>query len=121
MLRAGCAERVALAKADLAARLPLPDRSVDAVLVDLPFGKRHKSNLGISRLYSLGLAEACRVLREGGVVVALTTHKTLLSRVVLAQPLLQPVSRHEICLGGLMTFAIKARRKATPACHPPLL
>jgi tRNA (guanine6-N2)-methyltransferase len=104
---------VTLAKADLAARLPLPDESVDAVLVDLPFGKRHKSNIGISRLYALGLAEVCRVLRAEGVVVALTTHKKLLSRVVEAQPLLQPVLRREICLGGLMTYAIKARRKSS--------
>jgi hypothetical protein len=40
--------------------LPLPSASIDVTLVDLPFGKRHKSKLGIRQLYTLTLAEVCQ-------------------------------------------------------------
>ena len=82
--QARCAERVSLARTDLAAQLPL-------------------------RLYILGGVR--EIGRAGGVVVALTTHKKLLSRVAVTQPLLQPASRHEVCPGGLRTHAVKACRR----------
>lgn len=79
-------------------------------LVDLPFGKRHKTKLGIKVLYASALDEICRVTKVGGVVVALTTKKTVLSQVIAADGRWQPVLRHEVCLGGLLTCAIVARR-----------
>lgn len=91
--------------------LPLPPASIDVTLADLPFGKRHKTQMGIKQLYTLTLAEICRVTRSGGVVVALTTKKTVLSSVVEADDRWLPVSRHEVYLGGLVTYALVARRR----------
>ena len=50
-LAAGCAGRVEVVHGDCTC-LPLRQHSVDVTLVDLPFGKRHKSPLGIKALYS---------------------------------------------------------------------
>ena len=46
----------------------------------------------------------------GGTLVALTTHKKLLSRLVTAESRWLPVSRHEISLGGFYAWAVVARR-----------
>ena len=95
-----------------ATQLPLPDGHVDAILVDLPFGKRHKGSLPLSQLYALAAAELCRVCRAGGVMVALTTHKHLLSRVVRDEPRWQPVARHELSFGGLTAYVVVAKKRA---------
>ena len=74
---------------------------LDVVLVDLPFGKRHKSKsrLPLSQLYARTAAELCRVTKPAGVVVALTTHKVWNSS-----------SSHQL----LQLFP-----PAPPACYPP--
>jgi hypothetical protein len=53
----------------------LPDASVDALLCDPPFGKKHGSCGIIKRLYPHMLAEGARVVRPGGVAVILTMAK----------------------------------------------
>lgn len=108
--RAGCASRVGLLHADCT-RLPLEDGSVGMVVVDLPFGKKHKSEMPLSKLYELTLAELCRVMRVGGALVALTTHKHLLSRVLRDEERWLPVARHELSFGGLTAYAIVVIRK----------
>ena len=60
--QACCAERVSLARADLAAQLPLPDES-DTVPVDLPFERYRTSKVGISIPYAMGVEE---IGRAGG-------------------------------------------------------
>ena len=66
-----------------AGALPAPDRSVDAILVDLPFGHTigtHTTNL---ELYPRLLYEAARILVRGGLIVAITEDIRLWERVVV--------------------------------------
>ena len=109
--RAGVASRLTLVHGDCT-HLPLADGSVDIVCVDLPFGKTHKAKATtLSQLYELAVGEAARVCRPGGVLVALSTHKHLLSRMVRTDGRWEPLSRHELSFGGLTASAISARRR----------
>ena len=65
----------------------------------------------LSQLYELSVSEAARVCRPGGVLVALSTHKHLLSRMVRTDGKWEPISRHELSFGGLTASAISARRR----------
>ncbi|CAD6191910.1 unnamed protein product [Caenorhabditis auriculariae] len=58
-----------------AAALPLKDDSVDAIVTDLPFGKKIGSKKNNQGLYTLLFEEWARVVRPGGSVVALTSDK----------------------------------------------
>lgn len=102
---------VALLHAD-ATRLPLPAASVDAIVVDMPFGKRHANPKG---LYAQVLAEAHRVLRPGrGRIAVLTTARAAVWAAVKGEPGWQPISRAQVNLGGLMAWLHLLRRVATP-------
>lgn len=101
-------------------RLPIRSGSVDVVVADLPFGRRHQSAdgaMGLPDLYWLAVGEMARVMREGGRAVAFTTHIRLLSKCVLAMPQWQPISRHEVQFGSLKAYACVFARQAPP---PPL-
>jgi SAM-dependent methyltransferase len=63
-----------------ATRLPLPDRSVDALTVDLPFGQLVGSHATNVELYPALLAEAARVARPGARLVAISQQSRLLER-----------------------------------------
>ena len=110
--KAGVAERLALAQADCTS-LPLPASSVDVTLVDLPFGKRHTSSMGLNQLYALTVAELARVSRTGGALVALSTHKNMLSRAICDDGRWEPLSRTPLSFGGLRAFALVARRRSS--------
>jgi len=57
--------------------LPLRDASVDAVVSDLPFGKRHGSKGGNKILYPKLIAELTRVCKVGGIFTFLYHSRTL--------------------------------------------
>ena len=63
-----------------ATALPLPDRSVDAITVDLPFGQLVGSHATNERFYPRLLGEAGRVARPGGRLVAITQQFRLFER-----------------------------------------
>lgn len=68
-----------------ACALPLRSGSVDAAVVDLPFGMAHKvagGKNGLRTLYTQAFAEVARVMRPGGRLVALAT-----SRRVMTEPM----------------------------------
>jgi precorrin-6B methylase 2 len=65
-----------------ATRLPLADRSVDALTVDLPFGQLVGSHALNAELYPGLLAEAARVARPGARLVAISQQIRLLERSV---------------------------------------
>ena len=66
--------------------LPLDDRSVDKVLVNLPFGQRHGSHQHNRSLYRQVFTELRRVLRPAGRLVALTGEQRLVEQIVAAEP-----------------------------------
>lgn len=113
------ASRVALVHGD-ATRLPLGARSVDGVVCDLPFGRRHTSELGLPSLYERAIGEMARVLRDGGLAVVFTTLRALASRLFTAEPTWMPVGRHEVQFGSLKAYVLVCRRQPPLLCTPPL-
>lgn len=108
------AQPLLLLRAD-ATRLPLADGSVDAVLSDMPFGRKHGRREG---LYAAALQEWRRVLRPGGRAVLLTTRKAELEAALNGNPRTdatgavgaQPASwiklgRHHLMVGALTACA----------------
>jgi tRNA (guanine6-N2)-methyltransferase len=63
-----------------ARRLPLDDGSVNAVLCNLPFGKRIATPKELRALYPALIAEWARVLAPGGRMVLLTSETGLLAQ-----------------------------------------
>ncbi len=66
--------------------LPLPDGSVDKVVVNLPFGQRHGSHQHNRSLYRQVFAELHRILRPAARLVALTGEQRLVERMLAAEP-----------------------------------
>jgi SAM-dependent methyltransferase len=84
---AGCnVEAAGLGNVELtdwdATQLPLPDASVDALTVDLPFGQLVGSHAANAELYPALLAEAARVAKPGARLVAISQQVRLLERSV---------------------------------------
>jgi 23S rRNA G2445 N2-methylase RlmL len=100
--RTNAGRGVELARWD-ATRLPLRDRSVDAVICNPPYGRQHEAVRGLERLYARSTREMARVLRPDGRCVLLTGEPAVLLR---ALPLpLRVVSRRRILLRGLPVSA----------------
>ena len=72
-------DNVELERWDISA-IPLPQGSVDALAVDLPFGQLVGSHRHNERLYPLALAEAARIARPGARLVAVTQQGNLFER-----------------------------------------
>ena len=89
-----------------AARLPLPDASVDAVITNPPYGRQHEAIPGLGKLYRQSMREAARVLRPGGRCIVLTGEPRELSEALPKS--LRIRSKRRILLRGLpvMAFAI---------------
>ena len=58
-----------------ASDMPLPNRSVDKIVCNLPFGKQTGSRSGNQRLYSDFFREMVRILKPGGTSVLLTSER----------------------------------------------
>jgi 23S rRNA G2445 N2-methylase RlmL len=101
--RTNAGRGVRLARWD-ATRLPLPDRSVDVVVCNPPYGRRHEATHGLERLYARATREMARVLRPDGRCVLLTGEAALLFRVL--PPPLRVVSKRRILLRGLPATAL---------------
>jgi 23S rRNA G2445 N2-methylase RlmL len=86
-----------------ATRLPLPDRSVDAVICNPPYGRRLGEVRGLDRLYARSTREMARVLRPDGRCVLLTGEPDVLFRAL--SPALRVVSKRRILMRGLPVVA----------------
>jgi tRNA (guanine6-N2)-methyltransferase len=84
LVGSGHAPRATLVRCD-AGRVPFPDRWATTVCVDLPFGMLVGSHERNERLYPRLMAEAARVLKTGGELVAITQEVRLFERVLEAQ------------------------------------
>lgn len=97
---AGLADRVSLNRGDVRS-LPLPDKSVDAICGDLPFGHlvgSHESNL---ELYPDLLREAARVTKPGGRCVLLSHEVRLMESLLEDSPMWDLEQNIRVALGGL--------------------
>jgi tRNA (guanine6-N2)-methyltransferase len=81
---AGLARSTALARMDATA-LGVGDASFDVLLADLPYGHRMGSHQGNAALYPAVLAEAARVTRPGGALLAVTHELKLFQRCLEAE------------------------------------
>jgi tRNA (guanine6-N2)-methyltransferase len=105
-----CAEKNAVA-ADVASRikqiqcdacnLPFLDDSLDTIYADLPFGQLVGSHEANQVLYPQVMAEAARVMRAGGKMVAITHQVRLMSQVLRQNSNWTIVSENRVSLRGL--------------------
>lgn len=89
-----------LVQAD-ARQLPVRTGGVDALVCNLPWGRRigsHRSNM---HLYPGFVRETARVLRPGGRAVLLTQEKRLLTGLLERHRLLRPLAQYDLSLSGL--------------------
>lgn len=85
-----------------ARRLPLPDASVDKIAMNMPFGKQVAPDTDLPALYRAVLAEAQRVLRPGGRLVALVGDARMLNAArAAAARQLRPGQRQRVEVLGL--------------------
>lgn len=73
--------RIIIMKAD-ATNLPIRDSSVDVIISDLPFGKRHGSFKKNRKLYPDMMKEMTRILINGGRAAFLTSEKNVMRRTI---------------------------------------
>jgi tRNA G10 N-methylase Trm11 len=81
--------------------LPLPDQSIDAVAVNVPFGKQVDPAANLPALYRAVLAQVQRVLQPGGRLVVLAGDAQMLEAArKQGAPHLRPGPRHKVKLLG---------------------
>ncbi|XP_052528566.1 THUMP domain-containing protein 2 isoform X2 [Tympanuchus pallidicinctus] len=102
---AGLDDKIELFKASVKA-LPLPSESFDAVISDIPFGKKFKITKDIQLLPDI-LQEMERVLRVGGIIVLLL-NQDLRKRMDGSAKTAENESLHAISDGAGETTAVKA-------------
>lgn len=83
-----------------ARRLPLRRRSVDAIICNMPWGRRIGSHRVNRHLYPGFVRELDRVLRAGGRAVLLTQEKGLITRLVGRSSRLKIVREDHLSLSG---------------------
>jgi tRNA G10 N-methylase Trm11 len=104
-----------------AARLPLPDASVNKVAVNLPFGNQINEGDDLAELYRDVLQQIARVLKPGGRLVTLVADQHLLDRArAHAAPTLRATARHRVFVLGQRATICEHIRVAGPATPPPL-
>ncbi len=95
-----------------ATSLPLAAGSVTRLGCNLPFGHKIASPGSLPALYRGFLAEACRVLRPQGVMVLLTSERSLLEREMRGFPTLRPDRVVPLVVLGRDAFIFTVRRTA---------
>jgi tRNA (guanine6-N2)-methyltransferase len=92
-----------------------PDRSVDRVVANLPFGKLVGSHAGNSCLYPAALEEIARVLADDGRVVLLTDDKRLFKTAVMHTTGLKIVRERVLRYGAVTpTVFVLTRTRRRP-------
>lgn len=73
---AGALHRIELLRGDINSP-PLPDRSFDAAVADLPFGMLANTDVDLDNLYEAALREAARLVVEDGAFTVITARRRL--------------------------------------------
>jgi tRNA (guanine6-N2)-methyltransferase len=97
---AGLSDKVQLRSGDVRS-LPLPDKSVDAICGDLPFGHLVGSHEGNVELYPELLREAARVAKPGARCVLLSHEVRLMESLLEDSPIWDLEQNIRVALGGL--------------------
>lgn len=90
--------------------LPLRTESVDAIVTDLPFGKKMGTRKSNMLMYPRALEECARVCRPGARLVMLTQHMRAMKKALSESPLLIVVCMYKINMGGLNVFVYVMKR-----------
>ena len=108
--------RITLFRSD-AARLPLKASTVDAIISDLPWGRRSGSYAANQRVYPNLFREWARVVRCGGVVVVLTLERGIMRSIEKNFCLIVPfftMEAQRVVDSGYMAMAYTMRRTGHP-------
>ncbi|EFP08444.1 hypothetical protein CRE_18297 [Caenorhabditis remanei] len=90
-----------------ATKLPLRDNSVDALVTDLPFGKKIGSRMDNRLLYPMLLEEWKRVIRKGGRLVVMSHDKRSLENSLLKDRSSWHIkASHTVNMGGLLCLCL---------------
>lgn len=90
-----------------ASNLPLRDDSIDAIVTDLPFGKKIGSRTDNRVLYPMLLNEWKRVLRKGGRLVVMSHDKRSLENSILKdRSSWRTKATHTVNMGGLQCLCL---------------
>jgi tRNA G10 N-methylase Trm11 len=87
-----------------------PDRSIDRVIANLPFGKRVGSHRDNRRLYPAAVAEIARVLTDDGRAVLLIEDKRLLKATIARTPGVKIVKERLLRFNGATPTAFVMAR-----------
>lgn len=112
--RAHRLSRLALLRADACA-LPLADATIDAALIDLPFGVQHGSVAENATLYPAALHELGRVLRDSARAIVLTNDANLpilLPWLAASDAPLRMLARRAVPLGLQEGWFVLVERRA---------
>lgn len=109
-LAAGLAERIEWEAWD-ACQTPLPEKSVDVILSDLPFGGLVGSHAENERLYPAFVQEMARIARPGARGALITHEVRLLNTVLEAQTAWRVEQVLKVTLGGLHPRIFLLRRQ----------
>jgi 23S rRNA G2445 N2-methylase RlmL len=93
-----------------ARELPLDDGSVEAIVCDMPFGRRVGSHRENRRLYPCVLGEMARVLRSGGRAVLLSQERRLMETLLPRDERWRPRGVHRVNVGGLLPSVYRLDR-----------
>ncbi|MBC8075135.1 MAG: RNA methyltransferase [Chloroflexales bacterium] len=80
--------------------LPLEDSSVDKAALNLPFGRQISPGENLRALYAATFAELARVVRPGGIIVALAADPSAVDGALRASPPLHMTKRLEVNVLG---------------------
>lgn len=90
-----------------ATKLPFRDNSIDAIVTDLPFGKKIGSKMDNRQLYPMLLEEWKRVIRKGGRLVLMTHDKRSLENSILKMRSFWHIkATHIVNMGGLQCLCL---------------
>lgn len=110
--------------------MPFHNASIDKIVSDIPFGKRHGKRFDNRTLYPVLFKEWGRITKPEvcslilhlsdtnisafqGLCVILTTNTKIMTNILMTQAKVwEMISKHFVNLGGLEAFVYKLRRKS---------